>query len=36
MMTNIWKSNSDDDLPLKETLELYNMAIIVRSFFNWR
>ena len=28
------KFNSDDDLPLKKTLELYNMAIIVRSIFH--
>ena len=25
--------NSDDDLPLKKTLELYNMMIVVRSVF---
>ena len=25
------KFNSDDDLPLKKTLELYNMIIVVRS-----
>ena len=28
------KFNSDDDLPLKKTLELYNMVIIVRSIFH--
>ena len=28
------KFNSDDDLPLKKTLELYNMIIIVRSVFH--
>ena len=26
-----FKFNSDDDLPLKKTLELYNMIIVVRS-----
>ena len=28
------KINSDDDLPLKKTLELYDMIIIVRSIFH--
>ena len=27
------KFNSDDSLPLKKTLKLYNMTIIVRSVF---
>ena len=27
------KSNSDDDLPLKKTLELRNIVIVVRSAF---
>ena len=26
--------NSDDDLPLKKTLKLYNMTILVRSVFH--
>ena len=26
--------NSDDDLPLKKTLELHNIIIVVRSLFN--
>ena len=26
--------NSDDDLPLKKTLEFYNMAIIIESVFH--
>ena len=28
------KFNSDDYLPLKKTLELYNMLIVVRSLFH--
>ena len=28
------KFNSGDDLPLKKTLELYNMVIVVRSVFH--
>ena len=28
------KSNSDDDVPLKKTLELSNMVIVVRSAFH--
>ena len=28
------KFNSDDDLPLKKTLELYNLEIVVRSVFH--
>ena len=28
------KINSDDDLPLKKTLELHNMIIVVRSVFH--
>ena len=28
------KSNSDDNLPLKKTLELYDMIIAVRSVFH--
>ena len=28
------KFNSDDDLPLKKTLKLYNMVIVVRSVFH--
>ena len=28
------KFNSDDNLPLKKTLELYNMVIVVRSVFH--
>ena len=28
------KFNSDDHLPLKKTLELYNMLIVVRSLFH--
>ena len=27
------KFNSDDDLPLKKTLKLYNMVIVVNSVF---
>ena len=27
------KFNSDDDFPLKRTLELYNIEIVVRSVF---
>ena len=27
------KFNSDDDLPLNKTLELYNMIIVLRSVF---
>ena len=27
------KFNLDDDLPLRKTLELYNMVIVVRSVF---
>ena len=27
------KFNSDDDLPLNETLKLHNMTIIIRSVF---
>ena len=26
--------SSDEDLPLKKTLELYNIVIVVRSFLN--
>ena len=26
-------TNSDDDLPLNKTLELYNMATVVRAVF---
>ena len=26
--------NSDDDLPSKKTLQLYNMIIVVRSIFH--
>ena len=36
MMKNMWKSilcSLDDDLPLKKTLELYNMVITVRTVF---
>ena len=33
MKINIWKSNSDNDLPLKKTLEFYNMIIVRRSVF---
>ena len=29
------KFNSDDDLPLKKMLKLYNMVIVVRSVFLW-
>ena len=29
-----FKFNSDDDLPLKKTLELRNMIIIVRAVFH--
>ena len=28
------KFNSDDDLPLKKALELYNMVVVVRSVFH--
>ena len=28
------KFNSDDDLPLKKTLDLYKMVILVRSAFH--
>ena len=28
------KTNLDDDLPLKKTLKLYNMAIVVRFVFH--
>ena len=28
------KSNSDDNLPLNETLKLHNMTIIIRSAFD--
>ena len=28
------KSNSDENLPLKKTLELYDMIIVVRSVFH--
>ena len=28
------KFNSDGDLPLRKTLELYNMVIVVRSIFH--
>ena len=28
------KFHSDDNLPLKKTLELYNMVIVVRSVFH--
>ena len=28
------KFNSDDDLPLKKVLKLYNMVIVVRSTFH--
>ena len=28
------KFNSEDDLPLKKTIELYNMVIVVRSVFH--
>ena len=28
------KFNSDDDLPLNKTLELYNMIIVLRSVFH--
>ena len=28
------KFNADDDLPLKKTLKLYNMVIVVRSVFH--
>ena len=28
------KFNSDDVLPLKETLELYNMVIVISSVFH--
>ena len=28
------KFNSDNDLPLKKTLELYNLEIVVRSVFH--
>ena len=28
------KFNSDDDLPLEKTLELYNVIIVVRSVFH--
>ena len=28
------KFNSDDNLPLKKTLELYNMVIVVKSVFH--
>ena len=28
------KFNSDDDLPLKKTLKLYNMVIVVRCVFH--
>ena len=28
------KFNLDDDLPLKKTIKLYNMAIVVRSVFH--
>ena len=28
------KFNSDDDLPLKKTLKLYNLVIVVRSVFH--
>ena len=28
------KLNSDDDLPLKKTLELHNMIIVVRAVFH--
>ena len=28
------KFNSDDDVPLKKALELYNMVIVVRSIFH--
>ena len=28
------KFNSDDDLPVKKTLELYNMIIVVRHVFH--
>ena len=28
------KFNSDDDLTLKKTLELYNMIIVVKSLFH--
>ena len=30
------KFNSDDDIPLKKLVELYNMIIIVRSVFRER
>ena len=28
------KFNSNDNLPLKQTLEFYNVIIVVRSFFH--
>ena len=28
------KFNSDDDLPLKKFLKLYNLSIVVRSVFH--
>ena len=28
------KFNSDDDLPLKKTIELHNMVVVVRSVFH--
>ena len=35
MIKNIWISlNSDDDLPLKKTLKLCNMIIVVRFVFH--
>ena len=36
MIKNIMKMkfNSDDDLPLKKKLELYNLVIVVRSVFD--
>ena len=36
MIKNIWKIkiDSDDDLPLKKTLEVRNMVINVRSVFH--
>ena len=36
MKINIWTFNSDNDLPLKKTLEFYNMIIVRRSVFQER
>ena len=34
MMINIWKSNSDDNLPLNKTLKTYNIIMAVRYIFD--